>query len=334
MSRRLAAALMAVLVPLLAACGGQAGSSSASGRHYRVTIAEIGQILPVVQVVQGFQQALAKAGLVTGKNVTYTVKTANLDQTLIPAMAQQIVQSRPDLILAAGTPVVLALHKDTTTIPILFGGMTDPVGAGVVKSAQHPGTNLTGTSDYLSPDAVLNLVTTTLPGAKRIGVIGNPAEQNTASELSGLSSVAKARHLQLVTAPVFTTADVLPAVRSLIGRVDVLVVPEDNTVGAAFPTVAQTLIDAKVPIIASDALRAQQGQALAGIGIDYHELGVLTGEQAVKILLHGAQPADLPVIYGNSPSGGGLKVVVNTSVAKRLGISVPEAMLKQATVVS
>jgi putative ABC transport system substrate-binding protein len=333
MPRHRTAALTALLL-FLAACGAGTGTSAAPGRHYRVTIAEIGQILPVVQVVQGFQQALARAGLVAGKNVTYTIKTANLDETLIPAMAQQVVESKPDLILAAGTPVVLALHKDTGTIPILFGGMTDPVGAGVVKSARHPGTNLTGTSDYLSPDAVLDLVASALPKARRIGVIGNPSEQNTASELRGLSSAARARHLELITAPVFTTSDVLPALRSLIGRIDVLVVPEDNTVGAAFPTVAQTLLDARIPVIASDTLRAQQGQALAGIGIDYHQLGILTGKQAVEILLHGAKPADIPVIYGNSPAGGGLKVVVNTSVARRLAVSLPQNLLKHATVVS
>jgi putative ABC transport system substrate-binding protein len=251
---------------------------------------------------------------------------------VVPLMAKQMVQATPDLILGAGTPVVVALKQETQSIPILFGGATDPVGTGLVASNEKPGGNLTGTSDYLDPQVLVGLVKQVAPNATRVGILGNPGEQNTAVQIKSITEAAAKQQLEIVTAPIAFTADVLPAVQSLKGRVDAVILPQDNTVGSAYATVGRALIDAKLPIIATTTQRVQEGNALVGVGVDYHQLGVLTARQAARILTGQAKPADMPVIFGNNPGDGGLTVAVNTTVAQTLGISLPESLTKSARV--
>lgn len=317
----------------LSACGtAEAPSDGASDGPFKVGIAIIGQIGPVISTEEGFKEAFTKAGLVEGKDVVFIEKNAQGDQTVIPLMVKQLVQEKPDLILSLGTPVTIALAQETTTIPIIFGAMTDPVGAGVITANDAPGGNLTGTSDLLDPTILLNLVKDTVPNAKRVGIIANPGEQNSAVQLKALNESAASYGFELITAPVTTTADAIPAAMSLRGRVDAVILPQDNTVGEAFESIAKTLLDAGLPIIAANVDRVKDGAALVGLGVDYRGLGLLTGEQAVKVLKGEASPKDTPVIFANSPGGGGLKVAVNTAVASYLKITISESVVKDATV--
>jgi putative ABC transport system substrate-binding protein len=306
--------------------------AAAPTKAVTIGLAEIGQIAPVTALITGFKEEMANEGYVEGDKVTYVEKSAQGDSSIVPLMAKQMVQSSPDLILGAGTPVVVALKQETQSIPILFGGATDPVGTGLVASNDKPGGNLTGTSDYLDPSILIGLVQQVAPQAKRIGILGNPGEQNTAVQIKSITDAASKQNLEVVTAPIASTADILPAVQSLKGRVDAVILPQDNTVGSAYATVGQALMDAKLPIIATTTQRVQDGNALVGVGVDYHQLGVLTARQAVKILSGQAKPADMPVVFGNNPGDGGLTVAVNTSVAQKLGVTLPDSLTQSAKV--
>jgi putative ABC transport system substrate-binding protein len=290
-----------------------------------VGVAEIAQIAPVTAMYDGFKQGLTKAGI-NLSDVKFVEKNANGDQTVISLISQQMVQLKPDLILSLGTPVTLALAQQTKTIPIVFGAMTDPVGAGVVQSADKPGGNITGTSDYLDPNVLLDLLKQTLPNAKRIGIIANPSEQNSASEVSAIKTAATAAGLTVTVAPVSNSSEVAPAAQSLTGRVDVVFNTQDNTTGEAFDAAAKILYQANIPVIGVDDTRVKDGQVMASVGVDYTGLGVVTGELAAKLLTGKSKPADTAVVFASSQQGEGLHYSVNTALAQHFGVTVPSSL--------
>lgn len=307
-------------------------ADAAADEEYTVAIALIGAFGQVVVAIEGFKEALAQAGLIEGENLRYIEYNAQSDQSVVPLMARQVVAEDPDLIMVFGTPVVIALAQETETIPIVFTAMADPLAAGVIDDVEAPGTNLTGTSNLIDPEFVLGLVTDTLPNVENVGMIVNPGEQNSANQLAAFEAEALTAGLEIVTAPVATTGDVVPAATSLEGRVDAVVLLQDNTVSEAYETVADTLIRAGIPIFVASTVQIEAGFGLVGFGFDVRQLGFATGEQAVQILLDGADPAEMPVIFANSPATGGLDVAVNLGMAELLGIEVPDSVLEDADV--
>jgi putative ABC transport system substrate-binding protein len=239
-----------------------------------------------------------------------------------------MVQQKPDLIYVVGTPLVVAFFQETKTIPVLFGVMTDPVGQGVVTNAQQPGGNFTGTSDFLPAATTFDLIQQVLPQAKRVGVLGNPSEQNTAGQIQQLKTESDKRSLQMVSAPTATTNDILPAIQSLKGRVDVGIVTQDATLNSALATVAKAALDNGIPLFATSGADAADQGILVAFGVDYAGVGDIGAKQAVDILTKGAKPASTPVYYANQQSG--LVVKVNVGTARKLGITLSDAFLKQA----
>ncbi|MCL5951585.1 MAG: ABC transporter substrate-binding protein [Chloroflexi bacterium] len=300
----------------------------AGGKKFTIGIARISFIALIANMHDEMKKELAREGFVEGKNVTYVEENAQGDMNNVPLVAKQIVQRKPDVIVAGGTPMILAIQKETSTIPVVFGAMTDPVASGVVKSVDHPGTNFTGTSDWLAPAIILDQITQVLPKAQKIGLIGNIAEQNTQLQIKAITDEAQKRGMQVVTAPTASTNDILPAAQSLKGRVDAVILPSDATLLSAIPTVAKAISDAGLPLFVTQGNAPKDG-ALLGIGVDYGQLGTLNGKIVAEIL-RGKSPADIPVVYGNTEAGGGIYISVNTTVAKNLNITLPDSILNKA----
>lgn len=315
-----------LLVIGLAACGGS--SSPNTGHQYKIGIALIASVDVLQANIDTFKKGLASRGLVDGTNLTYIEKNAQGDLSTVSLIAQQMVQQKPDLIYVVGTPLVVAFHQQTKTIPVLFGVMTDPVGQGVVASAQAPGGNFTGTSDFLPASTTFDLIQQVLPQAKKIGILGNPSEQNTAGQIKLLQAEADKRALQLVSAPTASTNDILPAVQSLKGRVDAAIVTQDATLNSAIPTVSKVALDNRIPLFGTGGADGASQGILVAYGVDYGGVGDIAAKEAVDILTHGANPATIPVYYANQQSG--LIIKVNVGTAKTLGITLPDALLKQA----
>jgi putative ABC transport system substrate-binding protein len=328
LSMRLGVAVLAALATLVSAGCGGASSSSSSTKQYKIAIALIAPISVLQANIDTFKQGLAKRGLVAGKNLTYIDKNAQGDLSSTTLIAQQIVQQKPDLIYAVGTPLVLAFQKQTSTIPILFGVMTDPVGAGVAKSPQQPGGNLTGTSDFLPASLTFDFIQQVLPQAKKIGLLGNPSEANTAGQIKLLRGEADNRSFQLLSAPTASTNDILPAIQSLKGRVDAGIVTQDATLNTAIATVARAALDNKIPLFGTGGASTAEQGVLLGYGVDYAGVGDIAADQALRILTKGAKAASMPIYYASQQSG--LQVEVNVATAKALGITLPDSLLKKA----
>src|SRR3990172_2589170 len=143
---------------------------------YKVGISVIIEHSVLSAMQKGFQDRLKELGYVEGKNIEYEVKYAQGEPTNASAIAKQFVASKKDLIVGNGTPAVVAAAKETKEIPIVFLGMTDAVAAGVAKSAEKPGGNATGSTDWIPPEDHFKVLVEAFPKAKNVGAILNPSE--------------------------------------------------------------------------------------------------------------------------------------------------------------
>lgn len=224
------------------------------------------------------------------------------------------------------TPSAQAVVAATKDIPVVFTAVTDPVGAELVKDAKMPGGNVTGVSD-LSPLADhLALIKEVTPGAMRVGVIFNPGEANSVSLINKLKELAGPAGYTIVEASATKTADVQQAARSLVGKVDVIYIPTDNTVVSALEAAVQVAEQNGIPLYAGDTDSVPRG-AIAAIGFNYYDIGLQTANIVAKVL-KGENPGSIPVMQAQ-----GTNLVVNPGAAKKMGVTIPDAVVKRANTV-
>lgn len=314
---RAAGTLLALALAVVAFC-----SPGVSAQQARVGIIQIVEHPSLDQARRGFLDRLSELGY----TVEADYQNAQGDMATAQIIARRLADARPDLILAIATPTAQAAAQATTTIPILITAVTDAEAAGLVESNQRPGTNVTGTSDLNPVDQQLALVRRILPSARRVGVLFNAGEANSLVQVAWAREVARALGLTLVEASVATSSEVFQAAQSLVGRVDALYVPTDNTVVSALESVIQVAEQANLPLVVGEPDSVSRG-GLITVGIDYYQLGSQTAEMADRVL-QGADPSEMPIEYQSNP-----RLVINPSAAQRMGITLPEELLAEAELV-
>lgn len=294
-----------------------APSSPTDSNVFKIGVVRISSDNVLNQVQAGLEAQLKTIG--AQRNVTFKLdeKDAQNEASNAQIIAQQFVQQKVNLIVGIGTPAVVAANQVTKTIPIIFGGMTDPVGAGVAASLAHPGGNATGTTDFVDPSQNVDVIRKVLPNAKTIGTIINESEANSVSWLKAFQQAASADGLKVIVGPVASSGDVQSATLSLMGRVDAILIGADNTALTGTGAIASIAEKHKVPVFSTDSDATSQG-ALIGMGVSSTLIGTRTADVVAEVLLDGKNPGDLPVV-------GQLKisVTVNDSVAKQLDVTVP-----------
>jgi len=277
------------------------------------------------QARQGAMDALAKAGYVENKNLDVTFENAQGSIPTAVQIAQKFAGMDPDIILAISTPSAQTLAAATARypIPIVFASVTDPIAAHLVKSLEQPGDDITGAMDASPVDEQVAFIQKILPNTKRIGVIYNAGEINSATTVTSLKSIVEAKGLSLVEATAANANEIGPAVQSLIGKVDVLYLPTDNTLVSALDILIKVTNEHKLPVVASDPVSVEKG-CLAAIGYSQSAVGYLAGEKMVKIL-SGIAPKDIPV---SAPEH--TEIQLNLKTAKLLNLIIPEDVIKSA----
>ncbi len=276
---------------------------------------------------QGFIDQLEKEGFVEGKDVEYDFRNPEGDMSLAASIAQKFVSQKVDMILAIATPTAQACVNavKNTDIPVVFGAVTDPVEAGLVDSWEEPGGQVTGISDWADVGAQIQLILDIVPEVKKIGVIYNSGETNSKIQVEELKKVAPNLGIdKVVEANAATSADVMGAAQSLMGRVDAVWVPTDNTVVSAFEAVVKVCEDNQIPAFAADTATVKRG-AIGTPGIDYYVLGLEDGKVAARIL-SGTPPADIPVKKVPMTD-----LYLNPAAAERMGVSIPPHVLGRAS---
>jgi putative ABC transport system substrate-binding protein len=273
---------------------------------------------------KGVIDKLKEFGYEDGKNIRYDIQIAQGNVATANQIAKKFVGDKKDIIVAIATPSALAVANATKSIPIVISAITDPVGAKLVKSLDKPGTNVTGTTDMSPVKAQLNLFNELGLNVRNVGIIYNAGEANSRALVNLAKEVAKELNINIVEATVTNSSGVLLAAKSLVGRVDGIYIPTDNTVVSALESVLQVAYDNKIPVITGDTDSVERG-SLASLGINYYRLGLQTGEIVDKIL-KGADPANTPVETLKD-----LELFINLKSAEKMGVNVPENLIKKAT---
>lgn len=328
-NRKLAAILVAMMVATLAltGCGGTKTETEAPPE---ATLPTIG----IVQIVEhpsldtireNIISQLAEEGFIDGETVTIDYKNAQNEMANLKTICQSFSSQNYDLIIAIATPSAQAALGETTEIPIIFSAVTDPMAAELVDSLEAPGGNVTGTSDAVSAQMIMDLALEITPNIKTIGALYNSSEVNSVSVVNDLKKYADANGLTVIESAVTNTSEVQQAAQFLAGKADAVFSPIDNTVASAMPIIVETLNNAKIPFyVGADSMVADGG--LATYGINYVILGKETGKMAAAVL-NGADTATMAVKTMTD-----MDIYVNKETAKTIGIEIPQSVLDKATV--
>ncbi len=300
-----------------------AGVTGAAAEPKTVAITAIVEHPALDAVRDGIKKGLADLGHAEGTDVTFTYETAQGNPATAAQIARQFVGDAADVIVAISTPSAQAVAAATTEIPLIFSAVTDPLAAGLVSSIEAPGANVTGVSDMAPIGDHIALIKEITPTVERLGVLYNPGEANSVSSLASVRQEANAAGITVVDGPATKSAEVQAAARSLVGKVDAIYVPTDNTIVSALESAVGVANEANLPLYAADTDSVARG-ALAAVGFNYFQVGVETAA-LVDQVLKGTDPGSLEVIFA---SGSDLQV--NKATAATIGITLPQAVLDRA----
>ena len=265
---------------------------------------------------EGFVDELAKQGYVEGKNIEIDLQNAQGEQRNLKTISQQLAESS-DVVLAIATPSAQSLANTTQTTPIIFSAVTDPVSAKLVESREHPGGNVTGTSDQ-SSDAIsiqINLIKKVLPKAKTIGILYTQSEPNSVVQKDEAKRILEEKGFTVVEKTILDSNNVKAAAESLMTEVDMVFVPTDNIISSTMETVKQVSIKHKVPVFGGSTEMVAVG-GLYNYGTNYEELGRQTARMLVRVL-KGEKPENIAVELPEK-----LELHTNQEMADALGIDI------------
>jgi putative ABC transport system substrate-binding protein len=274
-----------------------------------------------------------RASLEPEKKLIFIYQNAQGNVATAVQIAAQLASGdpKPDLIIAIATPSAQAVAPEAAKykIPMVFTAVTDPVQAKLVKSLdkQEPDAMITGVSDALPVKELLEFVRAAVPNLKALGVVYNPGESNSASQVREIQAAVESFGLTLVLAAATRTADVAAATESLIGRVDAILIPNDNTAVAAIESAIRVAEKNAVPIFAADFGSVDRGVA-AAIGYTRQDLGQETGNVA-RDIINGKSPSQIPVKHSHA-----VQIKINERAAERMKIALPPALLQKAIIVN
>lgn len=309
--------LGAALLALVAAGPAQA-------KTYSVKVTSIVEHPALNAVRDGVRDELKERGYVVGENLKWEFQTAQNDIGIASQIARKYVGDNPDVIVAIATPSAQAVVAAARgNIPVVFSAVTDPVGAKLVDSLEHPGGNVTGVSDKAPVNKHLAFIRKLLPKADTIGVPYNPGETNAVAQVKTLKKLAPEYGFKIETAAAPKSSRVLIAARSLIGKVDAIYIPTDNTIASAAEAVVKVGRTADIPVFAADTNIVERGAA-AAIGFNYYDIGRQTGVLVARIL-EGEDAGSIPVQFIEK-----LQINLNPASAKKMGLTFPDSLVERA----
>lgn len=274
-------------------------------------------------VRKGVQDTLAAAGYKEGENLKFLFESAQGNPATAAQIARQFAGEDPSVIVPISTPSAQAVVSATRDIPVVFTAVSDPLGAQLVKNMDKPGGNVTGLSDMSPVAEHIALIKEILPNVKSIGYLYNSGEANSVSLLAVLKTEAAKAGLTVVESAATKSAEVQGAARALVGRADVIYVPTDNTIISALEGAVAVAEEAKLPLFTADTDSVNRG-SIAALGFNYYDVGKQTGDIVVRIL-KGENPGDIAVKVA-----AGSDLVVNKKAAEKMGVTLPESVLKRA----
>ncbi len=297
-----------------------AGETTANeGTVYKVGIVKYVDDASLDQIESAIQAELDAKGQELGVTFDYADYTKNgqADSTTLNQIASDLVADNVDVIIPIATPAALIMQTATeeNQIPVVFSAVSDPVSAGLVESLDAPGSNVTGTSDALNVEAVIDLMLAANPDMKKLGLLYDQGQDSSKSAIASAEAYCQEKGIEVVEKTGTTNDEIALAADALIAAgVDAVFTPTDNTVMTAELAIYEKFVDAKIPHYAGADSFALNG-AFCGYGVNYLTLGTATADIVVDILVNGADPAATPVQIMSSGIA-----MVNTETAEAIGL--------------
>lgn len=308
--------LMAVSALTMTALTG-CGNSSSNGDVKEVAIIQYVEHTSLNTIKDAFDEQMEALGYKEGENIKYTFKNSQGDMNTAPSIIQDFKSSKKDCVVAIATPVAQTAAEMSTDTPVVFAAVTDPIKAGLTTSLEKPDKNITGTSDEIQVEMILERALQVNPDLKKIGVIYNKGEVNSVTNIAKAKAFCDDKGIEMIETTVTGVNEVQSAIDVLTSKCDAVFAPNDNTVANAMDMVGPACAKAKVPLYVGADSMVQDGGFLS-VGINYEDLGKETANMVDKIL-KGEKVENIPVkVFKEN-----LSVYVNTKVLKQLGITLP-----------
>ncbi len=288
--------------------------STGDGTTYKIGVLQFTQHAALDKTNEGFIAALDDAGI----NYEIDQQNASNDQSTCQTIAEKLVNDGNDLIYAIATPAAQAVAGMTKDIPVVISAVTDPAESGLVADNSAPGGNVTGVSDLTPIKEQIDLLKQLIPDVQTIGVLYCSAESNSAIQAEMTREACEALGMEAVDYTVSNTNEIQTVVESMVGKVDAVYAPTDNTIANGMATVGMIASDNGLPVFAGDSGMVEAG-GIATYAVDYYQLGYMAGEMAVDILVNGTDPAEMPIGYLPTEK---YELTVNEDMAAKLGVDV------------
>ena len=293
-------------------------SGTAMAAEYKVGIIQFVDDASLNQIEQNIEKELTAKSEEGGDTYVFDgyVYNGQADSTTLNQITTQLLDDGVDVIVPIATPaaqIVQAATEDNQ-IPVQFSAVSDPVGAGLAESMDAPGANITGTSDALNTNAILDLMFVANPDIKKVGLLYSQSEDSSKKPIEDAKAYLDEKGIEYVEKTGTNNTEVTQAADALIAAgVDAVFTPTDNTVMTAELAIYEKFIDAGIPHYCGADSFALNG-AFCGYGVDYAKLGVETADMVIEVL-QGADPATTPIkTFDNGIA------TVNTETAEALGI--------------
>lgn len=320
-----AALFMSLLLGLSTLLGIPKASSSevAPNSPPLIAITQITSHETLDKIYRGVVDGLKEKGYTDGKGAKLLSTNAHGDIGTAVQIAQKFVAEKPAVIIAIATPSAQAVAKaiSGTNLQLVFSGITDPITAGLVTNYQHPGGNITGTLSSSPIAEQIAIIHESMPELKTLGMVLNFGEQNSVDLLSKTILAAQDYHIKVIPVEANSSADVATATKSLVGKVQAIILIQDNTVASALPSLLQVTNDHRIPTFAVFTEAIEQGATME-VAYDAYDIGVQTGYLAARIL-GGELAGSIEVVDPHK-----LVIRVNKRMMEQFNIKIPERVLE------
>ena len=280
--------VIAIIFSFAACSKPDQGNVNDDKKTYKVGICNYVDDASLNQIVENIKAQLKVAG--EENNVVFDVKdeNCNADASVMNQIISNFISNNVDLMVGVATPVAVAMQAATedNKIPVVFAAVSDPVGAGLVADKDAPGANITGTSDYLNTDAIMDIILANQPDAKNIALLYDLGQEYSKTPIENAKKYLDAKGISYKEYTGTNVTEVQQAVATIVkDKADAVFTPTDNTIMTAELSIYSDLADAGIPHYTGADSFALNG-AFLGYGVDYAALGVETANMIADILVN------------------------------------------------
>ena len=293
-----------------------AAEDTDSGKVFKIGLCNYVDDASLNQIVENIQTQLAAIGEQNGVTFEVEYDNCNADANVLAQIISNFKADGVDLMIGVATPVAISMQAETegTDIPVVFSAVSDPISCGLVESLDAPGANITGTSDYLDTNAVLNLIFAANPDAANIGLLYNVGQDSSTTPIADAKAYLDAKGVSYKEYTGTNVDEVILAAQAATADgVDAIFTPTDNTIMTAELSIYEILAEAGIPHYTGANSFALNG-AVLGYGVDYANLGMETANMVADILIGGKNPAEMPVMTFDNGTA-----TVNVETCEALG---------------